>query len=663
MRGLQLLAAYTRDTLPNMIVVLLIGTADLRARKVRSMSHAVRLEIAELAELVNMFHLSRATDLRDKVFALLGMLKDGIEYSQLTPNYKISWDVVFERLIRTFMGQEVLVITEHSSEQAIIKGQGFILGTAYQAGLRHDGTIGGQRFNLINTGIEKATAWYTSTSAHPVQDNDIVCLLRGAHQPCVLRPCRDFFIVIAILSEPPRNDAFGNQPERRKNHHKIDWALWSYDESVSLCNFILVWDWSLSTDSTASQQLLLEVDFSSFPLNTRVDNISGLSSSSSDILSRLEEAVLAKEQARFRHPVRSNIMAPYSILLRGDLRSHRTLQDLMEIHHHLPFDGTHGNWDDWLHITSLLVEDLKRWNESRRSLNKSPQGISNHDTRFQSDLERVTRLVRASAPTSRDILEFIRARPEQCFAKISNEHPEALLRMFRLAGDTVPFTSTVIKAALANPDANTIFRTIDKHWHRTHELTLSYDVMDIVVRERLTETLEMLVDRCKDQIGELLATTDLGKLTAVIDSVTGSDMLGIFTEAFATDEPSVIDQVSLQHFASLYHKAYALDDEAIDVLIADGIDLNIRDGNFESILHKATLEEDEAIVTKLVNTGRVSIDVENSFGKTPLQCAVDIYSATSIAISLILVSHGADLDKTDLDEVKKQDVKNLNLVV
>lgn len=84
----------------------LIRGATYRQLRLKSKPAEKRLEIGNLAALVNMFRPSEASYPRDKIFALLNMQTDGPDYADLTPDYTIDWDLLFERLTRAFLGLE-----------------------------------------------------------------------------------------------------------------------------------------------------------------------------------------------------------------------------------------------------------------------------------------------------------------------------------------------------------------------------------------------------------------------------------------------------------------------------------------------------------------------------------------------------------------------------
>ncbi len=76
-------------SLPSLIT--LIERAGLRPKHITN-----SLELCPLAELVDMFHTRQASDLRDKVYALLGMSSDNPGKAGLQPDYKISWEKLFQ---------------------------------------------------------------------------------------------------------------------------------------------------------------------------------------------------------------------------------------------------------------------------------------------------------------------------------------------------------------------------------------------------------------------------------------------------------------------------------------------------------------------------------------------------------------------------------------
>ena len=53
-----------------------------------------------LVELIDMYHTRKATERRDKEYALLGMSSDDSRSAGLLPVYTIAWNVLFQRLAK-----------------------------------------------------------------------------------------------------------------------------------------------------------------------------------------------------------------------------------------------------------------------------------------------------------------------------------------------------------------------------------------------------------------------------------------------------------------------------------------------------------------------------------------------------------------------------------
>lgn len=73
-----------------------------------------------------MFYTCQASDPLDKVYALLGMSSDNPNKAGLQPDYNISWEELFPRLVKFVLGENISV--ETSSQRAVIKSKGCILG-------------------------------------------------------------------------------------------------------------------------------------------------------------------------------------------------------------------------------------------------------------------------------------------------------------------------------------------------------------------------------------------------------------------------------------------------------------------------------------------------------------------------------------------------------
>lgn len=105
----------------------LIKQANVRPKYTEVPLEGYSLHICSLVELITMFHTRKASDHRDKVFALISMSsEDDPLKTTLKPDYNISWDVVLHRMAKLVLGEDIAV--EISSQRAVIRAQGGIVG-------------------------------------------------------------------------------------------------------------------------------------------------------------------------------------------------------------------------------------------------------------------------------------------------------------------------------------------------------------------------------------------------------------------------------------------------------------------------------------------------------------------------------------------------------
>jgi uncharacterized protein YjlB len=224
------------QTLPS--VIYLIERAGLRSKYTANLPERFSLEIRSLAELIDMFHIRQATDIRDKVYALLGMSSDDPEKAGLQPDYQISWEELFQQVVKFVLGKDISVNT--SSQGTVIKSKGSILGQVSSVS-RDDR----QRVTITvrNTAwdLGHEIEWTLQASAKPIQEHDIICLLRGALKPTIIRLYKDHFAVIMIAATPLNDDS--RFP-----------LLATFYLTTQFCrDFLLVWDWEDPKDKSQIQ--------------------------------------------------------------------------------------------------------------------------------------------------------------------------------------------------------------------------------------------------------------------------------------------------------------------------------------------------------------------------------------------------------------------------
>ena len=231
LRRLQTLSFPKLQSLP--ALTNLMERAGLRPKYTTNSLERYSLEIRSLAELVDMFHTRQASDPLDKVYALLGMSSDDPWKAGLQPDYNISWEGLFQKLVKFILGEDVLV--EPSS--ATIKGKGCILGQV--SSVQSDN---GQSVSITSTNTAwSSREWFLQVSAKSVRKGDIVCLLKGASKPTIIRLSGDYFVVIIIAATPLIESEGFEQPELPKSIH------FSRD-------FLLVWDWEDPLEDLQDQE-------------------------------------------------------------------------------------------------------------------------------------------------------------------------------------------------------------------------------------------------------------------------------------------------------------------------------------------------------------------------------------------------------------------------
>jgi hypothetical protein len=217
----------------------LIERAGLRPKYTTNSLDMYSLEIRSLAELIDMFHTRQASDPRDKVYALLGMSSDDPSKAGLQPDYKISWEELFQQFVKFVLSKDVSV--ETSSQRAVIKSKGCILGQV--SSVRRDDR---QYVNITplytpgNSGRE--TEWTFQASAKPIQERDIICLLHGASKPTIIRLCKDHFAVVVIAATPLNGSSTFGWPETSQRTTQF------------LRDFLLVWDWENTLRKSQDQE-------------------------------------------------------------------------------------------------------------------------------------------------------------------------------------------------------------------------------------------------------------------------------------------------------------------------------------------------------------------------------------------------------------------------
>jgi len=198
------------------------------------------LNIRPLAELIDMYHTREATDRRDKVYALLAMSSDDATTRDLSPDYEIPWSTLLEKVVKSVLSERISLFTWDNQDLIVIQSKGCVLGNVnwVESDIAWSDR---QSVEFTLTSPENSVSdrgWsYTYTlqsSARPIQKGDLVCLFDGTSRPTILRLCKDFCVVIAVVVSYSEDERAGSRDFR--------WA--DLIESVKDFprGFLIVWD-------------------------------------------------------------------------------------------------------------------------------------------------------------------------------------------------------------------------------------------------------------------------------------------------------------------------------------------------------------------------------------------------------------------------------------
>jgi len=170
-------------------------------------SERFSLDIASLGELMDMYYNRETSDSRDQVYAILGMASGSIP-ADLMPDYSVLWEELFHRLVRSQLGQEVLVQPwEERYGAVLINTKIQVLGWVCWVTRWPSTSFGyGQRASIEIKGIDQSsTKWtgsWTLQTAHAIQKQDLLCLPQGTQKPIIIRISLGHHPIILAISVP-----------------------------------------------------------------------------------------------------------------------------------------------------------------------------------------------------------------------------------------------------------------------------------------------------------------------------------------------------------------------------------------------------------------------------------------------------------------------------
>ncbi|KAI0509483.1 HET domain protein [Xylaria bambusicola] len=214
------------------------------------------LDMAPLGQLIDLYYTRKATDRRDKVYALLGMSSDIYSPHSLSVNYTISWGHLFRQLVQFVFGQETFVDTWDEEEVALIRTKGYIVGrvTGHSTG-NNIGSSGKTLLSLstvfskrlkISKYLPKNYIWTApgpmffdysfKPLPRPLRQGDIICFLEGASEPTIIRMYKDYceLITVALTNTGGGNSTIPFDMLRDR----------IIPEQGSPVDLLLLWDWN-----------------------------------------------------------------------------------------------------------------------------------------------------------------------------------------------------------------------------------------------------------------------------------------------------------------------------------------------------------------------------------------------------------------------------------
>ncbi|TGO21425.1 hypothetical protein BPAE_0221g00200 [Botrytis paeoniae] len=245
--GFSKLFYKDRSDLPDFIrpVIYLIRGAIFRPK------HAIQSpgELS-LGALVDMYHTRKATKLHDKVYALLSMSSGSPNLAGLSPDYKVTWTTLLERLVKFTISQDISIKTWEGKEMALIGSKGHVLGHVLSIDIdstRYERQCVNIEFNNQPSINNKTyhTRWILQASAKSIQQGDLVCLLKGAPKPTIIRAYKDHFVIIVIAVA--LQDNMQRKGECLESIHPLP-SIKNFSR-----DFLLIWNWEQSPENLQCQ--------------------------------------------------------------------------------------------------------------------------------------------------------------------------------------------------------------------------------------------------------------------------------------------------------------------------------------------------------------------------------------------------------------------------
>ncbi|RYP07583.1 hypothetical protein DL764_002410 [Monosporascus ibericus] len=546
-----------------------------------------------------------ATKRHDKLFALLGMSFDSPSVSGLSLNYTVPWETLFKQLIKLLLSSQVSVKI-CAEMTAVIESKGCILGKV--SSVERDNRDDRQQVAITSKDasgyLRYERKWTLQPSAKSVQAGDLVCLLRGALKPTIIRPCKDHLSVVMItapLKDIGTEDGSVGQPEEP--------IFFPHD-------FILVWNWK-------TEHLNGEIGY--LDKRTRLWNVAL-------ILEEAEEYEEADER----------------------------LRDAVEIYERESGEG------DPHSRTSKEKREMKKWENEKMKLLLGQRGdgvpiterVAGAAARNEKSGEAMMRLlfelrgdevpitesvVAAAAKNEKSGEALMRLLFEQrgdevpitesvaAAAAGSENSGEAMMRfLFEQRGDEVPITESVAAAAAKNEKNGEALMTL--LFEQRRGKTYTRDPLSWAAAKGFETVVKLLLEKGAD----LEATRSYGWTLLTYAAKNGQEAVVklLLKKGANLEAKTGYGETPLIYAAKDGHEA------VVKLLLEKGADPEARNGHDRTPLICAAENGHEAAVKLLLEKG-ADLEATRSYGWTPLTCAA---GNGHEAVVKFLVEKGADLE-------------------
>ncbi|KAF2002327.1 HET-domain-containing protein [Amniculicola lignicola CBS 123094] len=230
-------------------VMFLIRQANFRPTQGIRWEDMSFLAIRPLGELIDMYNAQGASDLHDKIYALLGMRSDTQGSVEIIPDYHTPWSSLFHRVAEHFFSMEAYIHTWDEKETAVIRAMGKVVAKVTSI-VPSSGWTDSQKVDITSTDLaryyEDQETWTARLTLHTpeksVQPGDLICTFNNMQTPIIIRRCEHYFSVVMVGAKCPESVQMEGGESRR-------WAQIVTNTALLPTRIPLLWDWGNQADS------------------------------------------------------------------------------------------------------------------------------------------------------------------------------------------------------------------------------------------------------------------------------------------------------------------------------------------------------------------------------------------------------------------------------